>query len=169
MLYANLPNLLKVKGWNVFSSLTMSISSSSGSRDIGKITGLELSQSWSVNNSPSDWTFGFSLYANPQFYTDPIPSGYNFRQLLNANIGHLVSYRVSEIFKIQSTSTFDFEYRSGNLGIGSGLEDRSRLSFTIFPKLNSSAFLSLGGYFQFLVWKPSTETSIIGADLSIGF
>jgi hypothetical protein len=171
-IFFNLPNLIKIDGWYVFTSAGFSLSLSGASQQIGKITSLTFQQSWSVNTFPSQWGYGFNLYLNPQFYTDPMPSGYLDRQTLSANFGPFISYRVSPEFSMQAAANFDVEHRSpdqkGFFHLGDNLEDQLRVSASIRPNV-FPMFLSITGYMQCLIWKPDAETSITGASFSIGF
>lgn len=171
-IYFNMPNLVKAPGWRIFSSASFSVPVSVASQEIGKVTALTFQQSWAVDNFPSPWIYGFNLYLNPQFYTDPMPSAYTDRQTLYGSFGHFLSYRVSRNFTVQTSTNFDFEHRSpdpkGFLHLGDGLEDTFRIGAAIFPNV-FPMFMSIVGYFQFLVWNPSSETSIVGASFSIGF
>ena len=171
-IYFNLPNLVKIKGWNIFTSLAFSLSLSQASQDAGKVTAITIAQNWNIANPPKDWTIGFTLYGKPQFYTDPLPEGYTDRQTFSLAFGHFLAYAVSPTFALQTSSTFDVEHRSpdsqGLLHLGPNLEDRFRFSCSIIPQ-TGALLLSLGGYFQFLIWNPNVQTSIVGADFSIGF
>lgn len=170
--YFNMPKLVQVPGWSVFTSASFSLSLTQASQDISKITSIQIQQSWFVNTFPSEWSYGFALYLNPQFYTDPIPSGFTDRQTLYASIGHRLSYRVSPNVILQTSSTFDIEHRSpdskGMLHFGDGLEDRFRMGCAIMPNI-FPMYMTIGGYFQFLIWEPRADTSIVGADFTIGF
>ena len=171
-IYANLPNLIHVSGWNVFTSAKMSIPVTQASKDNGKITQITLDQNWSIA-SESDWTFGFSAELQPIFYTDPMPPNFTYRKTLYASIGHLISYRISPILNIQSTSTLDIDHRApdpqGAFHFTSNLDDTSRLSLYLSPTISNSIFISVGGFFQFLLWNPTMETSIIGLDFTLSF
>ena len=174
-IYANLPNLVQPPGWFVFTTVSMSLSTSNSSQLKGRITELTFDQTWTVANYPSDWTFGIPLEIQPAFFTNPFPANLAFRKTFYASFGHLISYRVSPIVNIQSTSQFDFAHRAlpdgsgGTFDFNSNLPDTSRLSLYINPVIGKSVYLSLSGFFQFLVWAPSFETSILGADLTISF
>lgn len=168
-----MPNLFKTENWSIFTSFSFSLAITSASQEIGRITTLEWNQSFSaIHEKPSPWSYGFNYSLRPQFYTEPKPSNYPDRQVLTASVGHQLGYRVSPVFALNTTSTFDVEHRApdpqGASHFGSNLEDRARISCSITPQLERG-MISLGGYFQFLVFKPQPETSIIGADFSIGF
>jgi len=171
-IYANLPNLFHVSGWSIFSSIKMSVPLTQTSKDNGKITQITLDQNWGTTNT-GDWTFGVSTELQPIFYTDPMPPTLAYRKTLYASIGHLISYRISPALNIQSTSTLDLDHRSpdsqGAFHFTSNLDDTSRLSLYLSPKISNSIFISIGGYFQFLIWAPTMETSILGMDFSISF
>ena len=172
-IYINLPNLIHVSGWNVFTSAKMSVPLTETSKNNGKITQITLDQNWNIDNNGSDWTFGVSAELQPIFFTDPIPTHLSYRKTLYASIGHLISYRISPLVNIQSTSTFDFDHRApdplGAFHFTSNLDDTSKLSIYINPAISNSLFISVGGYFQFLVWSPTLETSILGLDFNISF
>jgi hypothetical protein len=171
-IYVNLPNLVKVDGWFVFTSARMSIPLTDASKNKGKITQITIDQNWSTSNT-GDWSFGVSGEIQPIFYTDPKPANLTDRKTLFASIGHLISYRISPSVNIQSTSTFDLDHRSpdpnGPLNFTSNLDDFSRISLYMSPSMSKSFFVTMGGYFQFLVWRPGMETSILGMDFSISF
>ena len=171
-IYFNMPNLVQVPGWWVSTTGSFSLSLSQASQDIGRITSIIIQQSWSVKTWPSPWGYGFNLYFNPQFYTEPMPKGFYDRQTLSASWGPFASYRVSPEFVLAATTTLDVEHRSpdsqGFLHLGDNLEDRAKLSAAIQPNI-FPMFLTIRGYFQFLLWKPASDTSIIGADFAIGF
>ena len=171
-IYANLPNLIKIPGMNIFTSLAMSLSLSDASKNKGKITQITLDQNWNLDNFPSAWSFGITTEVQPIFYTDPMPSGLLYRRTLFASIGHLIGYQISPLVSLQWTSTFDMDHRSpdtqGTFDFTSNLPDTSRFGLNINPVIGD-LYLSMGGYFQFLVWSPSFETSILGANFSISF
>lgn len=168
-IYANLPNLVQVPGWFVFSSAKISIPLTEASKNSGKITQITLDQSWTFQKPGSDWSFGAAFEVQPIFYTDPMPPSFSYRKTLYVAAGHLISYRISPTVNVQSTSNLDFDYRSPAPKFTSNLDDTSRLAIYLSPAISKSIFLSLGGYFQFLLWNPATETSIIGLDFSISF
>jgi hypothetical protein len=172
-IYANFPNLIQIPGWFVFTSAKFSIPVTQFSQNNLKITQITLDQSWTTSNPSSDWSFGFSAEIQPILYADPKPAGLTNRKTLYASVGHLISYRISPTVNFQSTSTIDLDHRApdpnGPLHFTSNLDDTSRLSLYLNPIINNSLFVSFGGYFQFLLWKPSMETSILGMDFNISF
>jgi len=174
-LYANLPNLVQLPGCFVFTSVAMSLPTSSKSQEIGRITEITIDQTWTLANYPSKWTFGLPLEIQAAFFTNPFPTSFAYRKSFYASFGHLISYRISPYVNVQSTSVFDFSHRAlpdasgGVFDFNSNLPDTSRLSLYLTPSISKSFFLSLAGYFQFLVWAPAFETSILGADLTISF
>ena len=171
-IFFKLPHLVKVEGWSVYTSFAFSLVLSQASQDIGRITALTFKQDWYANTFPSPWTYGFSLFLNPQFYADPKPEGYTDRQTLYGSFGHNFGYRISPSFALNTTTEFDFEHRSpdsqGFLHLGSALEDTFRITASVTPNV-FPLFMSVSGYYQFLIWNPSIDTSIIGAGLSVGF
>ena len=172
-IYANFPNLIQVPGWFVFTSAKFSVPITKASQDKLKITQITIDQSWTTSNPASNWSFGVSAELQPIFYADPRPASVQNRKTLYASIGHLISYRISPSVNIQSTSTIDLDHRSpdpmGPFNLTSNLDDTSRLSLYLNPQWSNSFFVSLGGYFQFLLWKPGMETSILGMDFTISF
>jgi hypothetical protein len=172
-IYANLPNLIKVPGWFVFSSAKFSLPLTEASKNSGKISQITLDQNWTYSKPGSDWSFGASFEFQPIFFSDPMPTGYTSRKTLYVSAGHLISYRISPILNIQSTSTLDFDHRSpdslGAFNFTSNLDDTSRIAIYLSPAISNSIFISMGGYFQFLLWSPTLETSIVGFDFSISF
>jgi hypothetical protein len=171
-LYFNFPDLIRVPGWWVFTSASFSLPVTTPSQNAAKITNLVISQSWSINNFPSPWRYGFRLYLNPQFYTDPMPTGYIDRQTLYFSFGHFWGYQFNPAFSVTTSSHFDLEHRSpasnGFFSLGSSLPDFIQLSASFTPNLQP-AFLSCSVYLQSLIWNPSMGTSIMGAQFSIGF
>jgi|GEM_PF-2094081 len=171
-IFFEMPNLIQIPGWSVFTSAGFSLSLSDESQRMGKVTAITFQQSWMVKTWPSPWSYGFRIYLNPQFYTDPMPAGYSYRQTLSGSFGHLLSYRVSPNFAVQTSTNFDFEHRSpdvkGFWHLGDNLEDTFRIGAAIYPDV-FPMFMSIVGYFQVLFWNPSVDTSIMGASFSIGF
>jgi hypothetical protein len=171
-LFVNLPNLVHVAGMSVYTSFALALIVTDASKSVGKITSLKLSQNWSINNFPSKWGLGFSIYLNPQFYSDPPPDGTTYRQTMAGNIAPYISYQVAPTFALLASTKFDFEHRSpstgGFLAMEENLPDTTRFGCSITPN-TFPLLLSIGGYFQFLTWNPSSDTSIFGADFSIGF
>ncbi len=172
-IYANFPNLIQVPGMFVFTSAKMSIPLTEASMNKGKITQITIDQSWTTSNPNSDWSFGVSAELQPIFYTNPRPANLSDRKTLYASIGHLISYRISPSVNLQSTSNLDLDHRSpdpnGPMNFTSNLDDTSKISLYFNPTVSNHFFVSLGGYFQFLMWRPSMETSILGMNFSISF
>lgn len=166
------PNLVQVPGWSVFTSANFSLAVTQASIDIGRITSINLNQNWRVLTFPSDWTYGFDINLNPQFYTQPFPTGFQFRQTFYASIGHYLGYRISPQVQLANTTTFDINHRepleSGAFQFSPALFDRMRFALTVNPSI-APLNMSIGTYFQFLIWNPAFDTSIFGLDFSIGF
>jgi hypothetical protein len=166
------PNLIQVPGWTVFTSASMSLVLTEASMNIGRVTSINLNQNWRVFNYPSDWSYGFDVNINPQFYTEPFPAGFSFRKTFYMSMGHFLSYRISPQVSITNTTTFDFDHRTptetGVFAFSPALDDRMRFSLWVNPNV-FPMFLSFGGYFQFLIWNPRVDTSIFGLDFSVGF
>jgi hypothetical protein len=171
-LYFFMPNLIKVDGWYVQTSASFSLPFTQDSQDIKRITQFIIQQSWTKNTYPSKWSWGFHLYLNPQFYTDPIPSGYTTRETLSFSFGHSLSYQVSDLFTLSTSTTFDVEHDSpdpqGFFHLGQGLPDYLQIKATVFPHVYP-IWMSIAGYFQTLIWNPAWETAIVGASFSVGF
>jgi hypothetical protein len=167
-----LPNLMKVPGWSVFTSANMSLAVTEASINIGRITSININQNWRVLTYPSKWSYGFDINLNPQFYTEPFPSTFNFRKTFYASIGHFLSYQISPQVSLIHTTTFDMDHRvpneTGFFQFSSGLDDRMRFAMRVSPDLGP-LMVSFGGYFQFLMWNPQMDTSIFGMDFSVGF
>ncbi len=171
-LYFNLPNLIQVPGWLVFTSGSFSLPVTKPTQDAAKITNIVISQSWSVANFPSPFRYGFRLYLNPQFYNDPLPSGFTDRQTLYFSFGHFWGYQFSPLWGVSTSTHFDVEHRSptpkGLLNLGSSLPDYFQVSTTVSPNV-FPMFISIGAYMQCLIWKPAADTAIVGANFSVGF
>lgn len=109
---------------------------------------------------------------NPLFYTDPMPAGFYDRQTLYLSFTPFASYRISPELSMGVATKFDIEHRSpdpdGALHFGSALDDTLKLSATLSPQV-APLFLSIGGFYQMLIWNPSIDTSILGANFSISF
>ena len=168
----DLPNLIHVGGFNVFTSLAFSLPLTQLSQDAGKITAITIFQNWGINTYPSDWSLGSTLFFQPQFYSDPMPPGYTDRQTLALSFGPYVGYKISPELSMQFATNLSFEHRSpderGGAHFGQGLPDTGQISMTLAPNLGR-LFISLGGYFQWVLFTPSYQTSILGANFSIGF
>ena len=171
-IFFNLPRLVQIPGWFVFTSASFSLPFTTASQDQKKITEFIIQQSWSVKTYPSAWGYGFHLYFNPQFYADPKPDGFNDRQTLSFSFGHNLTYRVSPNFSLATSTNFYVEHRSpdskGFLHLGEGLPDYFQFSATVSPNV-FPLFLSVGGYIQSLFFAPSWSTTIIGGSFRIGF
>ena len=169
--YLNLPDWIQIPGWTIFTTASLSLPITDASDAAYKITSITLGQSWSLKmNSP--WRFGINLFLNPQFYSDPIPDGFQNRQTFYGSLGPNFGYSITPAWLIGVTSHFTFEHRSpdpkGFLNLDSGLPDTAQALVTFAPKFGP-LFLSLTGYFQSLILNPSFDTSIIGANFSTGF
>lgn len=177
-IYFNLPHLITVPGWSVFTSASFSLPLTTISQDQKKITEFIIQQSWTVKTWPSPWGYGFHLYFNPQFYSDPPPDNINAgepplsRQTLSFSFGHNLNYRVSPLFSVGTSSNFYVEHRSpdpkGFLHLGEGLPDYFQFIATVTPNVYP-LFMSFGGYIQFLTFAPAWATTIIGGSFRIGF
>lgn len=171
-IYFNLPNLVKVQGWRIFTSASFSFPVTLASVNLKRITQLIIQQSWTRQNFGSDWSYGFHLYLNPQFYTDPIPDGILTRETFSFSAGPDLRYRVSNLFTLSASAVLDVQHNSpdsqGFFHLSDGLPDYIQFRATIFPNVYPM-WMSIQGYFQSLIWNPSWETSILGAGISIGF
>jgi len=171
-IYFDLPNLIKVPGWSVFTTASFSLPVSSGSISINRVTQFIIQQNWTKNSFGSSWSYGIHLYLNPQFYADPIPDGYTNRETFSFSFGPLVDYHVSDLMTLYASATFDIQHNSpdpaGFFDLTSGLPDYAQIGTTLFPNI-FPLWMSIGGYFQWLVWNPAWNTSILGAKFSIGF
>ena len=166
------PNLFQNSVFSIYSSAAFSLPVTQASQDVGRITTLTFTQSWTVKNYPSDWSYGFNLFFEPLFYTEPIPAEYAGRQTMIFAFGHFLSYRVSKEFSVGTSTNINYDHvatpTGDSLTIGTNLPDTMRVSCSILPNVYP-AFLSIGGYLQAILWNPSPDTTIIGADFSIGF
>lgn len=171
-IYFNLPKLIQIPGWFVFTSASFSLPIGEASQNEAKITSIIVQQSWTKSSLETPWSYGLNLYFNPQFYNDPLPSGFVDRQTLSLSFGPKLGYRVSPTFALSSSVNFDVEHRApdkkGALHLGEGLPDYFKIGATVFPQIYP-LLLSFGGYFQSLIWNPAADTSIVGANFSIGF
>lgn len=172
VLFGNFPNLIRIPGWSVFSSLSVALSVTKDSIDQNRITALELSQTWSPVWANTPWNLSLRWYLNPRFYAVQIPSTFTNRQTLIGSVGHTLTYQVSPVVNFGWSTNFDFDHREpdpkGAFHFNPNLPDYSRITMGIFPKI-APYFLSLGGYLQFLTFKPAADTSIVGGSISIGF
>ena len=172
-IYFNLSNLFKIDSWIISHSFSFSMPFSEASQNAAKITSVTINQDWNhLITKDTSWTYGFSIYLNPQFYADPKPEGFKDRQTLYAAFGHNFGYIVSPYFNINTTTNFNIEHRSpdpqGFAHFGQALDDVFRITASITPQI-FPLFMSLSGYCQFLFWNPAAETTILGAGFSIGF
>jgi hypothetical protein len=170
-LYFDLPNLIQVDGWFVFTSASFSLPVGPASLASAKITSFILQQSWSVNTQ-SPFHFGFGWFLNPQFYNDPLPQGFTDRQTLFFSFGPNLGYDISRTVSIRASASFNVEHRSPNpnglFHLGEALPDTARGTLTWSPDI-SPLFVSFGTYVQSVLWSPSIDTSIVGGSFSIGF
>ncbi len=170
-LYFDLPNLIQVDGWFVFTSASFSLPVGPASLASAKITSMILQQSWNLNTS-SPFSFGFGWFLNPQFYNDPLPQGFTDRQTLFLSFGPNLGFALSKTISIRASASFNVEHRSPNpnglFHLGEALPDTARGSLSWSPDI-SPLFVSFGGYVQSVLWSPSFDTSIVGANFSIGF
>ncbi|MBU6153944.1 MAG: hypothetical protein KGP28_06540 [Bdellovibrionales bacterium] len=170
-LYFDLPNLIQVDGWFVFTSASFSLPVGPASLASAKITSMILQQSWNLNTS-SPFSFGFGWFLNPQFYNDPIPQGFTDRQTLFLSFGPNLGFALSKTISIRASASFNVEHRSPNpnglFHLSEALPDTARGSLSWSPDI-SPLFVSFGGYVQSVLWSPSFDTSIVGANFSIGF
>lgn len=170
-LYFDLPNLIRVDGWFVFTSASFSLPVGPASLNAAKITSLILQQSWSVNTQ-GPFQFGFGWFLNPQFYNDPLPQGFTDRQTLFLSFGPNLGYNLSRSVSLRASASFNVEHRSPNQNglfhLGEALPDTARGTLTWSPDV-SPLFVSFGGYVQSVLWSPSIDTSIVGGSFSIGF
>jgi len=170
-LYFDLPNLIHVDGWFVFTSASFSLPIGPASVNSAKITSVILQQSWSVN-SQGPFNFGFGWFLNPQFYNDPLPQGFTDRQTLFFSFGPNLGYSLSKTVSLRASASFNVEHRSptsnGLIYLGEALPDTFRGSLSWSPDI-SPAFVSFGTYIQSVLWSPSVDTTIVGGNFSIGF
>jgi hypothetical protein len=170
-LYMNLPNLVQVPGWSIFTTASLSLPITETSDSALRITSITFSQSWNLKTR-SPWRLGMNLFLNPQFYSDPLPDGFQNRQTFYASLGPNFGYALTSFCLIGVSTHLNFEHRSpdpkGLLNLDSGLPDSAQALLTFAPKFGALS-LSLTGYFQSLIWSPSPETSIVGASFSAGF
>ena len=171
-IYFNLPNLVQIQGWQIFTSASFSLPLTQASINVKRVTEFIIQQAWMKDNGTSKWSYGFNLYLNPQFYTDPIPDGFTTRKTLDFSFGHVLNYQVSDLFQLSSSTNFDVGHNSpdnqGFFHVNDGLPDYFQLKATVSPNI-MPMWMSISGYFQCLIWNPSWDTAIMGASFSIGF
>ncbi len=169
--FANLPNLIKINGWRISTTVSLSLSVTQASQDVGKITSLDISQNWGKDTFPSNWSYGLMTDTKMSFYTSPLPSTLPQQTFMFA-ITPYVGYRISSSFSLQLSGNFDWEHRipnsQGFFDFDSNLPDTGKISCSITPPI-SGLFLSIGGYIQDIFWNPDLATTIVGGDFSIGF
>lgn len=169
--YVNLPDHGNTGNWSVFTSASFSLPVSNASKSKSKLTNLVLSQVWSFKRAPGPWKMGFRYYLNPSIYGGPLAPGAVDRQTFYASIGHFLGYQLNADFLLSTSTHIDMEHRSptpdGFLNLKRSLPDFWQLGLAYAPAV-APAILSLGIYVQALIWAPSLNTSIIGANLSVG-
>ncbi|NDG84397.1 MAG: hypothetical protein EBX52_05075 [Proteobacteria bacterium] len=170
-LYLTLPRLFRIPGWSVYTTATLSLPITDASYDAARITSITLAQSWGLLTG-SRWRFGFDVFLNPQFYSDPLPEGFQDRQTFYASFGPMAGYEILPDLLLKVDSRFTVEHRSpdsrGFWDLGSGLPDTARMSLAWAPQ-SERVYSSVSLYYQTLVWEPSNRTSILGAGMSLGF
>ena len=159
-------------GWNIFTSASFSLPISTGSVNVKRITQIIVQQAWTRQAFGSKWSYGFNLYLNPQFYTDPMPDGFTTRETFAFSCGPDLNYQISNLFAVSAHMTFDLQHNSpdpqGFFHFTDGLPDYFKLQASIFPNIYPM-WMTISGYFQALTYNPSWDTSILGASFSVGF
>ena len=168
--YAEIPNPFFVPGWWITTTATLSLPLTRISRESSKITSLGLKQTWS-RAIGTRWNYGFHWFLNPQFYSEPVPDEAPSRQVLYCAFGPDLDYRLSSTLRAGLSGHFDVEHRSSDpagRAVASALPDFAQISINWAPEWHGPG-MNLGTYFQSLVWEPSWDTSIVGANLSVYF
>jgi hypothetical protein len=169
--YFNLPRRFDLQNWGVFTSVSFSLPFSNASQASGKLTNLVFSQVWTHKKVPSPWKAGFRYYLNPSIYQRGLSLGVRDRQTFYASFGHILGYQLSPAFALMTTTHFDVEHRtpnsSGFFHLKRSLPDFWQTAVTYSPKVDP-ALLSIGVYVQGLIWAPTLDTSIVGAQFSVG-
>jgi hypothetical protein len=169
--YLTLPKWIQVPGWSVFTTGSLSLPLTDASDSALKITSITFSQSWTLKTR-SSWRFGMNFFLNPQFYSDPLPDGFQNRQTLYVSLGPTLGYALTPVCLVGINSHFTVEHRSpdpnGFFHLESSIPDTAQALVTLAPKWGP-LFLSLTAYYQSLIWNPSPDTSIVGASFSSGF
>ncbi|NDF14424.1 hypothetical protein EB061_03775 [bacterium] len=170
-LYLQFPGLFSVPGWSIFNIASMSLPVGQVSIDAGKITSLTFQQSWSKSGI-APWRFSFQIFLNPQLYSDPLPSGFTDRQTFYAAMGPGFGLELAPEFVFGMQTNLTVEHRSpsqkGWTSLQEAIPDTLKTSLTWFPRM-SPMYASIGAYLQSVLWSPSYDTSIVGANLSLGF
>jgi hypothetical protein len=170
-LYVNLPALIEVPGWTVSTTASLSLPMTDASYDAERIASISLAQNWNLVTG-SDLRFGVNVYLYPQFYSDPMPTGFQDRQTLYASFGPTLGMAISPSWLVSLATRFTIEHRSpdpeGFLHLGPGIPDTAQLLLSFTPDLGAVS-LGMALYFQTLIWKPDASTSLMGANASIGF
>ena len=169
-LYAEFPDTFAIPGWWITTAATLSLPLTRISRDSSRITSLGLKQTWS-RAVGARWHYGFHWFLNPQFYSEPIPEGGPSRQILYCAFGPDFDYRLSPTLRAGLSGHFDVEHRNSDptgRALASALPDFLQISITWAPEWHGPG-MNFGTYFQSLVWEPSWDTSIVGANLSVYF
>jgi len=171
-IYLKFPKLIQIPGWYVTTTVSFLFPLTDASQEIGRVLSFTFNQNWGIDLNPSNWTFGCTLFLNPQFYAGELPAGFGYRQTFVGALGPYLGYRLSDYVTVQASTVFDFDHRSpdqpGWLELGPNLDDRARLSVSVTPNVYPY-YMAIGGYFQMLLDDPSWDTSIVGADFTIGF
>jgi hypothetical protein len=169
--FLNLPSAFNLNDWSIFTSASFSIPLSNASKSNNKLTNLVFSQVWTWKKMPSPWKLGFRYYLNPSVYHGPLAAGTVDRQTFYASVGHFLGYQLNPDFSVATSTHIDMEHRSpttdGFFNLRRSVPDFWQLSGAYTPAMNSALF-SVGIYVQGLLWAPTLDTSILGANLSLG-
>jgi hypothetical protein len=158
-----------------YHTLGYEFSANTLSREDEMKRGYVLSQSIAFSTPvSSNWSFGLLSQVIRYEYESnvkPAPCTGCFSiplQTLIASTGPYVNYRISDKWMVYNIVTFDWDQRgeqTGTTNFNNNLPDRFRLGIKYFPQ---KPLLGLGyvGLFTQGLLKTSSETTVIGADLS---
>jgi len=170
-LYLSMPRLFRIPGWSVLTTATLSLPVTDASSEAARITSITFAQSWGVLTG-SRWRLGFDVFLNPQFYSDPLPEGFQDRQTFYASAGPMAGLELLPAVLLRLDAHFTVEHRApdprGFWTLGPGLPDTTRMTLAWSPQ-SERVFSSVSLYFQSLIREPSSRTSIVGAGMSLGF
>jgi hypothetical protein len=171
-LYADFNDPFPIPGFLWIGSLTLSLPVTRTSNDSLQITSLGLAQSWIRKTGPTPWEWGIQAWVNPVLYNEPVPENFQSRPSLNLSLGHLLSYRITRILRITTSSRFSYQHRSDPDSSNPWLESASPATFRLGTRLSPSLaalFLSLDAFAENEIGDPRLTKLKLGAQLALGF
>ncbi len=116
------------------------------------------------------WLFGFNTRVQPTIYRQPVPQSPSeaWRQTFFVSGGHFLNYRLSQYFELLTETTFDAAHWGGSQGYLSfapANDDRWRATMRWTPGIPLLA--NAGVFIQGLIFKPSLDATIVGADVTL--